>query len=416
MSVLELVWHRPSLYPKQEAALFGPERFSACEASTKSGKTTAATVWLVEQALRGGEGDYLWVSPSFSQSSMVYRRLKRMLPRDAIARTNDSDATVTLANRAVIWHRSGDRPDLLYGHDNRAAVLDEASRVNEECWIAVRSTLSATGGPARLIGNVSRRRDWYWSPCRKIESGAEPDWTYHRLTHHDATEAGIIDPGDIEEARRRLPEKVFRALYEAVLDEDSIGLFTTSKLQVVRTAEADPTAVKVRAWDMAASATTRSDYTVGALMRRGLDDEVIVADVVRGRWEPDEVLDVIVQTAIADGPTTEVILEEEKGSSGRLLAEAVRRRLEGAGAGMVHSAKISGDKTTRAYGLAGCVGAGNLVMVEASWNDDVIREMDAFPGPEHDDIIDALSLGYNWLDENRQVVGGAYYPATGVRI
>jgi predicted phage terminase large subunit-like protein len=161
---------------------------------------------------------------------------------------------------------------------------------------------------------------------------------------------------------------------------------------------------------MAASATSRSDYTVGARMGRGLPEEVTVSDIVRGRWEPEEVLNQIVATAVSDGPSVDVILEEEKGSSGRLLAEAVRRRLENAGAGMVHSAKISGDKVTRAYGLAGAVNAGNLILVDGSWVDDVEREMNAFPGPEHDDVIDALSLGYNWLDQNPQVLGSAFYP------
>jgi hypothetical protein len=36
--------------------------------------------------------------------------------------------------------------------------------------------------------------------------------------------------------------------------------------------------------------------------------------------------------------------------------------------------------------------------------------MNAFPGPEHDDIIDVLSLGYNWLDENPQVLGSSWVP------
>lgn len=416
MRVLEYV--RPQLYEAQERAIFAPTRFAAVEASTKAGKSVGCLAWIVEEALTGpGDGaTYPWIAPAYSLSQNMYRRTKRMLGTEAVYATNESDLALTLANGAQLWFRSGDRPDLLYGFDSHGLVIDEASRVSEESWHAAYSTLSATNGRARLIGNVSLRRDWFWKVCREIEAGERPDWSYARLTWEHAVEAGVIPPSVIEEARRSLPGPVFEALYEARQPSEGLGLFNTDKLRTIDTAETDPTAVKVRAWDMAASATTRSDYTVGALMRRGLDDEITVADVVRGRWEPDEVLDVIVQTAVKDGPTTEIILEEEKGSSGKLLAEAVRRRLEGAGAGMVHSAKISGDKTTRAYGLAGCVGAGDLVMVRASWNDDVVREMHAFPGPEHDDIIDALSLGYNWLDENRQVVGGAYYPATGVRI
>lgn len=96
------------------------------------------------------------------------------------------------------------------------------------------------------------------------------------------------------------------------------------------------------------------------------------------------------------------------------MNESIRRRLEDAGVGgMVHSRAISGSKETRAFGLAGAVGAGNLVLAQADWVDDVRREMDAFPGGgEHDDIIDSLSLGFAFLDENRQALGSVWVPGT----
>jgi len=400
-------YRRPRLYEAQEAAIFAPTRFAAVEASTKSGKSVGCLCWLVEEALAGpGDGaTYPWISPAYSLSQNMYPRTKRMLGSEAVAATNESDLALTLINGAQLWYRSGDRPDLLYGFDSHGLVIDEASRVSEESWHAAYSTLSATNGRARLIGNVSLKRDWYWKLCREIEAGERPDWSYARLTWEHAVEAGVIPLSVIDEARRSLPGPVFEALYEARQPSEGLGLFNTARLRIVATPEPDPTARKVRSWDMAASATSRSDYTVGSLMARGLGDEVTVTDIVRGRWEPEEVLNQIVATAVKDGPGVDVVLEEEKGSSGKLLAEAVRRRIEEAGAGMVHSKSISGDKTTRAYGLAGCVGAGNLILLEAGWNDDVVREMNAFPGPEHDDIIDSLSTGYNWLDENPQVLG-----------
>jgi predicted phage terminase large subunit-like protein len=410
LKVLE--YTRPRLYEAQEAAIFAPTRFAAVEASTKAGKSVGCLAWVVEEALSGpGDGaTYPWIAPAYSLSQNMYRRTKRMLGEEAVAGTNESDLALTLVNGAQLWFRSGDRPDLLFGFDSHGAVIDEASRVSVECWHAVRSTLSATGGRARLIGNVSLRRDWFWKLCREIEAGERPDWSYARLTWRDAVTAGVITEEDIEEAKRSLPGPVFEALYEARQPSEGMSLFNTARLVFISEPEPDPTARWVRAWDMAASATSRSDYTVGSLMGRGLSEEVTVSDIVRGRWEPEEVLNQIVATAISDGPSVDVILEEEKGSSGRLLAEAVRRRLENAGAGMVHSAKISGDKVTRAYGLAGCVNAGNLTLLEAGWNADAEREMDAFPGPEHDDIIDSLSLGYNWLDQNPQVLGSFYVP------
>ena len=56
-----ITWERPLLYPKQEKSLFHDERYGVIEASTKSGKTHAALVWIAEQAwLHGRAGKHYW--------------------------------------------------------------------------------------------------------------------------------------------------------------------------------------------------------------------------------------------------------------------------------------------------------------------------------------------------------------------
>jgi phage terminase large subunit-like protein len=77
--------------------------------------------------------------------------------------------TVTLINGAVIWFKSGDKPDSLYGEDVYAAVIDEASRFKEEAYIAIRTTLTYTKGPIRIIGNVRGRKNWFFKMARRAE-------------------------------------------------------------------------------------------------------------------------------------------------------------------------------------------------------------------------------------------------------
>src|SRR5207302_1736063 len=126
---------------------------------------------------------------------------------------------ITLANGAVLWFKSAEKPDNLYGEDVYAAVVDEASRVREEAWHAVRSTLTATRGPIRIIGNVKGRKNWAYRMARRAESG-EPGMHYARITAADAVQAGVLDAAEIEDARATLPESVFRELYEAEPSDD----------------------------------------------------------------------------------------------------------------------------------------------------------------------------------------------------
>ncbi|WP_020471481.1 hypothetical protein [Zavarzinella formosa] len=209
----QIEYVRPWLYPKQLEAIFHDKRYGCIEASTKAGKTVGCITWLFEQAaINGCEGrNYWWVAPIFPQAKIAFRRLKRYLPH-SLYTANESELTITLANGAVIWFKGADKPDSLYGEDVYAAVLDEASRMKDEAWHAVRSTLTATNGPVRLIGNVKGRKNFFYNLSRKAESG-EPNMAYHVITAYDAVAGGVVTLDEIEDAKRLLPEQVFNELY-----------------------------------------------------------------------------------------------------------------------------------------------------------------------------------------------------------
>lgn len=279
-AVQRLSYKRPWVYPKQRAAIFNESRYSVIEATTKSGKTAGCIVWLTEQAMRGGEGkNYWWIAPVYMQAKIAFRRLRRSLLKmqrraqlngymRPLFKANDSEMSITLANGAVIWFKSAEKPDNLYGEDVYAAVIDEASRVREEAWYAVRSTLTATRGPVRLIGNVKGRKNWAYRMARRAESG-EADMEYHKITAYDAALAGekarvagiannLPTLAEIEDARRQLPEAVFNELYLAEPSDDGGNPFGLGAIErcVAALSSLPPVAW---AWDLAKS----TDFTVG---------------------------------------------------------------------------------------------------------------------------------------------------------
>ncbi|WP_342150245.1 hypothetical protein [Methylorubrum sp. SB2] len=210
----EYTYQRPKLYAKQSQAFFNDSRYSWIEGSTKSGKTVSCMAWLFEQSLiKGKHGrEFWWVAPATGTAKIAYGRIKRGAPA-GLLRSNDTDSTLTnTLNGAVMRFKTGEKPDLLYGEDVWAAVLDEASRVRQEAFYALRSTLTATQGPIRLIGNVKGRGNWFYKGSRKAEAG-EPGHSYHKITALDAVAAGVFPQAELDDARRTLPENVFRELY-----------------------------------------------------------------------------------------------------------------------------------------------------------------------------------------------------------
>lgn len=252
-----LVYHRPWMYPKQAAAIFAPERISIIEASTKSGKTVGCMVWLTEQAMQGRAGrNYWWVAPIYPQAKIAFRRLKRGLPA-RVYHANESELTLTLANGAIIWFKGADKPDSLYGEDVYSAVIDEASRCKDEAWHAVRSTLTQTRGPLRIIGNVKGRKNWAYQLARKAQSG-EHGMHYAKITAHDAVEGGVLDAQEIDDARRDLPDNVFQELYMAEASDDGGNPFGITAIQAC-IAPLSVAAPSAWGWDLAKS----QDWTVG---------------------------------------------------------------------------------------------------------------------------------------------------------
>lgn len=278
---MEIKYERPYLYPRQEEAIFYEGRYSVIEASTKSGKTHGCIIWLMEQALLGDRGEYWWVAPVSDQTDIAFRRMTQAvkpLTDAGVCNSNRTRKMITFANGNTIWFKSADEPDSLYGEDVRAAVIDECSRVKEGAWFALRSTLTATRGRARFIGNVKGKKNWFYKLARRAEKGRK-GWGFFKLTAYDAVDGGVLHNEEIEEAKEDLPEAIFQELYLADAGDDAgnpFGIHHIEACTIERISSRPPVALGI---DLA----KYRDWTVVI----GLDEDGVVClfDRWQGTWE-----------------------------------------------------------------------------------------------------------------------------------
>lgn len=193
---------------------------------------------------------------------------------------NEAELTITMRNGSIISFKSAEKPDNLYGEDVYGAVLDEATRMREESWHAIRSTLTATGGKVRIIGNVKGRRNWAYRLSRQAEAGVI-DWHYSKLTAWDAVEGGIVSEAEIKDAQNILPEPVFRELYLAEASDDGGNPFGISSIESCIT---NMSKEKPVYWgiDLAKS----QDYTV--IIGLDMNGRVSYFDRFQQSWESTE--------------------------------------------------------------------------------------------------------------------------------
>lgn len=202
-----------------------PARYTVTEAATKTGKTASHIVWLLEQALTALPNQSVWwVAPVFSQAEIAFNRMRNQISVKGFFRVNESKLRLTTPNGAHIQFKSAEKPDNLYGDDVYAAVFDEFTRSREEAWFALRSTLTKTKGKCKFIGNVKGKKNWGYRLALKAKSG-EDNMAYFRITAYDAVKEGLLTEAEIEQAKRDLPETVFKELYLAEPNDDGSNPF-----------------------------------------------------------------------------------------------------------------------------------------------------------------------------------------------
>lgn len=180
----------------------------------------------------------------------------------------------------------------------------------------------------------------------------------------------------------------------------------------------------VRYWDLAATTDQYGAdpaYTVGVKLGRLPDGKFVVGDVARLRAEGPGVRRLMRDTAKDDGVYCEIGFSQDPGQAGKTQAADLVMMLPGY---VVHSARETGDKETRAEPVAAQAAAGNLLLVEADWNRAFIDELTTFPGSKHKDQVDALSGAFKMLlnaslfatPEEWFTVDGGIVPATWPRV
>ena len=149
----------------------------------------------------------------------------------------------------------------------------------------------------------------------------------------------------------------------------------------------------VRFWDFAASEETASntdpDWTVGTLAYY-YEGKMFVVDVRRVRSRPDKVEELVAGTAHEDGIGVPIRMEQEPGSSGKVVVDQFARYIvPGYDFTGIRS---TGDKETRARPYATAVANGRVLVARASWLTDWLDEHASFPEAcDHDDQVDSAT-------------------------
>jgi hypothetical protein len=176
---------------------------------------------------RGGcekAGDYGWIAPTYNVADRGIEAFRTI-----------ADGFIHVCGRAPtrieftgpsgpvkIWFLSADNPDNIRGFGFQGIVIDEAAMISPDVWnYVLRPTIAQTLGWAVFV-STPKGHNWFYDLYTRGMDPNEEDYASFTFP----SKASPYFPGkEWEEAKRTLPEDVFRQEYMAEFMEDSAGVF-----------------------------------------------------------------------------------------------------------------------------------------------------------------------------------------------
>ena len=213
--------YKAKLHPGQEKVYLNRKRFNILCCGRRWGKTEILKAMSVDAALIK-QGPVGWFAPTYKVLAEAWRELQNaMRPYTAGPRSiSISEHRIELVTGGTLEMWSLDNPDAGRGRKYARVIIDEAAVVNglEEAWAeSLRPTLTDLKGDA-WIASTPRGRNYFWRLYMLGQDEGFPDWQSWQMP---TVSNPFIDPAEVEDARKLLPERVFQQEYLAEFMEDS---------------------------------------------------------------------------------------------------------------------------------------------------------------------------------------------------
>lgn len=161
-----------------------------------------------------------WVSPIYKQSKKVFEEMAQAFEGTGLIHTNASELTIK-AGKSSLQFFSAERYDNIRGFTFDYLVCDEFAFMDEQAWTEVlRATVLVKGKKILLISTPKGKNHFYQVYNLQYEN---PQYKSFTLTSYDNP---LINPIEIDDAKRTLPDHVFRQEYLAEFLDGGASLFT----------------------------------------------------------------------------------------------------------------------------------------------------------------------------------------------
>jgi hypothetical protein len=204
----------------------------------QSGKSTMASILALHKALSRPGSLILILAPAerqakelFSKVAQAYRALGHIIPAESYRKLG-----MELANGSRVEALPGSERTVRGFSDVDLLIVDEASRVDDSLYHAVRPMLAVSGGSLMMLSTPWGRRGVFYEEWTR-EPGDSSVWERYEVP---ASQCPRISKAFLEEERRALPQRVYRTEYECSFEEVDDAVFAYDLIEEAITPEVAP--------------------------------------------------------------------------------------------------------------------------------------------------------------------------------
>jgi hypothetical protein len=247
-----------SLHPAQEIIFDSPAKVKVVNCGRRFGKTVLAGNVVITKAFTKKNSMSWVVSPRYSQTMIMWRKINRVIPKQYIVDSSKGDFWIELENGSMVFAKSADNPDSLVGEGLDLCVVDEAARVKPEAWeVSLQPTLLDSDGDALLL-STPKGKNWYYQEYLKGQN--KEDFPEYESFHFSSYDNPFLKKELIDRKMKTMTRLMFRQEILAEFVDDGGEVFSGIEACIFDCVRTEP--IPGREYVMGVDLAKYEDYTV----------------------------------------------------------------------------------------------------------------------------------------------------------
>ena len=199
------------------------------------GKSTVTAAKAVHQAWTEAGSLTLVVSPSARQSGEFLRKASTFARKLGIQPRGDGDNEISLAfpNGSRVVGLPGSEATVRGFSAVSLLLVDEAARVSDELYLAIRPMLAVSGGTLWLMSTPFGKRGFFYETW----ANGGPEWERVRATGYECPR---IPRAFLEEEKEQMGERWFRQEYLCEFEDSVSSVFDRETIERAFSYEVEP--------------------------------------------------------------------------------------------------------------------------------------------------------------------------------